>query len=161
MLLRGDPAKVTITIDGSGATAEIVIDWHDAFEVTSPNGPLTSSRVDIGVFAVADRVPSAPAILSVSFPSHHVRTYREGLGGNRVLESIEYDAWARGATFDTVLHWAAPWRDEAIRDADGEITGWRRTSAAIVRDIPAGPESPAYELRQGPGGLPVLAPALP
>ena len=157
VLLRGDPAKVDIATDAFGATAEIAIDWHDAFEMASPGEALTTSRVDIGVFAVSDGEPSAPAILSVSFPTHQARTYRQSVGKAPVLESIDYDAFARGATFDPVLHWSAPWKDEALRDGDGAITGWRRTDAAGTRTVPAAPEGPAYALETSPGGLPVLA----
>lgn len=157
VLLRGDPERVSIIPDETGAAAEIIIDWHDAFEVPSPNGPITASRVDIGVFADTGGPPSAPAIISISFPTHQSRSYRVVADGAPILRRVDYDAIGRGASFDPVLHWSAPWADEPVRDANGAITGWRRTSETGVRVVPAGPDASAHEVRANAGGYPVLA----
>ena len=107
------------------------IDWQSAYPV-EPGGDRMTSRVDIGVFAWNGAHDSAPAFLSVQFPTHQQRGYTRTPDGIRLI-SIDYDAAGRGAYFDPYLYWSAPWSDrieygpegEAIRTRttpDGEIT---------------------------------------
>lgn len=134
VLLRGDPGRVRITPRPGGSSARIEIDWHDApaLATAGPGGTLRAGlRVDVGVFGeTAGGQVSAPAILSVSFPMHEVRTHGRGPDGTMRLLSIDYDAIGRGQTYDPLLHWSAPWRDEMILTPDGQPGGWTRTQTA-------------------------------
>ena len=62
-LLQGDPEKVTITPSADGTSATITLAWHDPFVISEDN-PVTTSRVDVGVFASNGVHDSAPAIVS-------------------------------------------------------------------------------------------------
>lgn len=136
VLLQGDPDRVTITpLDPAGRTVRIQIRWHDPWTVPariegeSAPGTRRLSRVDIAVFAENGATPSAPAFVTVDFPAHQVRRYGpETEAGPRLL-SIDYDAAGRTVPFDPALYWTAPWIDEAISDARGAVTGWRRIHA--------------------------------
>jgi hypothetical protein len=162
-LLQGDPDRITITpLDPEGRSARLRVRWHDAFMISGPGGPRKTSRVDIGVFAMTGQAISAPAILSISFPTHEVRTYGQLSGGGTGLLSVDYDAINRWAYFDPVLHWSAPWTDVPIRDgAGGAITGWTRT----LRDgsVLTAPAAGAYVVDRSRPDQPelVLAPPEP
>jgi hypothetical protein len=135
VLLRGDPDKVRIMPqDDRGATARITIDWQDAQPITRARGAeeegRLSSRIDIGVFAWNGVHDSAPGFVSVSFPTHQVRDYRAGPDGHLQLVSVDYNALAREAAYDPLLHWSAPWRDVFTYDDSGTLTGWRREQGA-------------------------------
>ncbi|WP_132541294.1 hypothetical protein [Rhodovulum euryhalinum] len=132
-LLKGDPARVQIEpLDSEGRSARITVAWHDPFSEPAPGGgedyaTRRHARVDIGVFAHNGVHDSAPALVSIAFPAHQVRRYAAAeSGGAPRLVSIDYDAAARGAYFDPVLHWTAPWTDEARYDLDGTPLGWNR-----------------------------------
>ena len=60
---------------GDGTSATITLDWQEPFRISDDN-PLTSARVDIGVFANNGVHDSAPAILSWYFPPEEARTLR-------------------------------------------------------------------------------------
>lgn len=135
VLLRGDPEKVSIVpLDDAGTRARLRFLWHDAFgepaEIDGAPAARTRSRVDIAVFAEtmgsAGPIVSAPSFVTVSFPTHQIRTYEEGADGPRLTE-IDYDALARDAPYDPALHWSAPWTDKALYDGDGTLRAWRRT----------------------------------
>lgn len=129
-VLRGDPSRVSIEpLDATGSRARISLRWHDDFMIPSPTGTDSgrlSSRIDIGVFAFNSAQMSAPAFISVSFPTHQARRFEvDDNGGTRLLE-IDYDATSREAGYDPVLHWSAPWRDDFRYDANGALKGWTR-----------------------------------
>jgi hypothetical protein len=127
-LLQGVEDRVEIApLDPEGRRARVTVRWHDAFAVGPPDAPRQTSRVDIGVFGLTGRSVSAPAILSISFPTHEARRYGPVPGGGTRLLSVDYDAISRWAYYDPLLHWSAPWTDAPIRDAAGTITGWTRT----------------------------------
>jgi hypothetical protein len=127
-LLQGVPERVAIEpLDPDGRRARIRLRWHDAFEVEGPDALRRTSRVDIGVFASNGATDSAPAILSVSFPAHQLRTYGPDEDGDIRLQSVDYDAEAREEAFDPVLHWSAPWTDLPVFDAGGALRAWQRT----------------------------------
>lgn len=131
ILLRGHPDRVRIAPTGDrGQEAQINLDWHNAYPApsTSTEGPeRLTSRVDIGVFArIGDRIVSAPAFVSVSFPTHQARSYSPGPDGAPRLVSVDYDADGRGQGYDPELFWSAPWTDRFAYDADGKLTGWER-----------------------------------
>lgn len=130
-VLRGDPERVQITpLDAAGTRARIRLAWHDAYpappRLPGEGAPRMTSRVDIGVFADNGAEISAPAFLSISFPTHQQRVYAPGPDGITRLVSVDYDAAARGATYDPLLHWTAPWRDEFHFDPAGYFLGWTR-----------------------------------
>jgi hypothetical protein len=166
VLLRGDPARVRIQPLDGGGQARIAIDWHDAAALAAAGRPARSGlRVDVGVFAgTAGGQVSAPAMLSVSFPVHEARDYGPGPDGAMRLRSVDHDAAGRGRDFDPLLHWTAPWRDEMIWSADGQLLGWDRRATAPTGAAAAGRYDAAgkrdarpvdYEL-SGPPAQPVL-----
>ena len=121
VLLRGSPDKVSIVPFGKNhARARIILNWHEERQI-APNDPRTSNRIDIGVFAHNGTYWSAPAFVSVSFPTHQKRRYEPTPGGGMHLAEIDYDARARNAPFDPVLHWSAPWHDRFTRNGDGTV----------------------------------------
>jgi hypothetical protein len=161
-LLQGMPERVEIEpLDEAGHMARVRLRWHDAFDVPRRDGTRTTARVDIGVFASNGVADSAPAFLSVSFPVHQRRVYKTAPDGTVRLLSVDYDAVGRGAAYDPVLHWSAPWTDAPRYDPAGRITGWDRTDRdGTVRIVPHAEAGDAYRLdRAGP--RPVLSEAAP
>lgn len=159
-LLQGVPERVEIEpLDDAGRMARVRLRWHDAFDVPRSDGTRTTARVDIGVFASNGGADSAPAFLSVSFPVHQKRLYDTAADGTVRLASVDYDAIARGAAYDPVLHWSAPWTDVPRFDAQGRIAGWDRTArGGATRIVPHATAEGAYRLdRTGP--RPVLSEA--
>lgn len=159
VLLRGDPDKVRITPAEDGQSAEIALNWHDPLPVRSAllGTPRLSSRVDIGVIAWNGAQFSAPAFLSVSFPTHQQRVYAPGPDSRMRLASVDYDARARNADYDPVLHWSARWRDVMEYDADNTLTGWRRESGDQTLDMKTKNETAdgrpiRYDLHETPKG---------
>ncbi len=126
VLLHGDPERVQITpLDATGTRARISVQWH-ARRPVLPRADRLIDRVDIGVFANNGVHDSAPAFVSVSFPTHEARTFDTDPDGRPRLISVDYDAAAREARYDPALHWSAPWRDEMTHDDRGRVTGWTR-----------------------------------
>jgi hypothetical protein len=166
VLLRGDPSRVRVEPLGGGGRARIAIDWHDAAALAVPGRPARAGlRVDVGVIAgLADGQFSAPAMLSVSFPRHEARDYGPGPDGAMRLRSVDHDAAGRGQDFDPLLHWSAPWRDEMLWSAEGQLSGWQRRATAPAGAAAAGRYDAAgnrdgrpveYEM-SGPPAQPVL-----
>ena len=164
-LLQGDPERVKIEPSGDGTSATITLDWQEPFRISDDN-PLTSARVDIGVFANNGVHDSAPAILSWYFPPEEARSYAPGPDGAPRIESIDYTA-RPAAYVDPMLIPRANWRDDYHYAPDGTLTGWTR----IRRDrqdeydaagerilVPASGDSPAtveavtYPLTRLPDG---------
>ncbi|MEO1240258.1 MAG: hypothetical protein AAFW64_11610, partial [Pseudomonadota bacterium] len=156
VLLRGDPSKVTITPSEDTTTADIKIDWHDAFTYLSGRSTIETSRVDIGVFAQTGDAISAPSFVSISFPTHQERLYSSANGSDQTLTSIDYDAVSRRMAFDPALYWTAPWRDTAVYDEAGVITYWDRRDATGTRRVAFGNAGPEYRLIGADGSLPTL-----
>lgn len=132
VLLRGDPARVTITpLDAAGTRARVTLDWHEARPAlptfASPQAGRLTTRVDIGVFAWNGAADAAPAFVSIAFPAHEARHYAPTSDGRMALAEVEYDALGRGAYFDPLLWWSAPWRDRFAHDGAGDLTGWTRS----------------------------------
>lgn len=133
VLLRGDPARVTIApLDAAGTSARITFTWQAprpapaGLAVAGP-GPM-SARIDIGIFADNGATLSAPAFVSVSLPAQQIRSYEPGPDGAMRLAEVDYDGNARGTPYDPLLWWSAPWRDRFHYDASGALTGWTRVS---------------------------------
>jgi hypothetical protein len=167
-LLRGDPDRVRITPLDDGGRARIEIDWQDPRPI-SKDSPITSARVDIGVFAHNGVHDSAPAMISMVFPAHEARTYAPGPDGAMRVATIDHVDPARARTYvDPMLMARADWRDEYSYDAAGTLTGWQRVrdgrtdayDAAghriVTRDAagrPARTAAAAYVLKRGRGGV--------
>lgn len=133
VLLRGDPARVTITpLDAAGNRARLSFDWQEprpapaGLGTTGP-GPL-SDRIDIGVFADNGTWLSAPAFVSVELPGQQIRRYEAGPDGAMRLAETDYDGNLRHAVYDPLLWWSASWRDLYHYDAQGRLTGWTRVA---------------------------------
>jgi hypothetical protein len=160
-LLQGDPEKVLIDpLDPEGRRARITIAWHDAFTISSGSAgspPRETSRIDIGVFALNGAAESAPAFVSVSFPTHQKRLYGPATDGIRRLNSVDYNALDRAVYYDPYLYWSAFWRDEAIHDEDGKIVAWRRTTSDDEETVVQGaPDGLAYRIEQTQPRTPLL-----
>jgi hypothetical protein len=137
-LLQGLPDRVVIApLDPSGHRVRLRIRWHDPFPVSTAGAARLTSRVDIGVFASNGVTDSAPAFISVSFPSHEIRSYGLAGDGSMRLQSVDYDAAARDIYFDPNLHWTAPWTDRPVFDRTGAIGEWvRTTTGGEVSTVP-------------------------
>ncbi len=152
VVLRGDPKKVRISLlDSTGTRARIRIDWHDPWNMHRL-GKLMTDRVDIGVFAWNGVHDSAPAMISISFPSHQKRVY-EQLGTQMRLSSIDYSGGEDAPYYDPTLHWAALWRDEFEYDDAGDIALWRRVmpeETVVLRhpDWQMQPAAPVYTMKK-------------
>jgi hypothetical protein len=164
-LLQGDPEKVRIEPLDGGTRARITLDWHDPFPV-SDETPLTTSRVDIGVFASNGVHDSAPALLSWYFPPSEARRYAQGPDGAPRIASIDH-AGRPGSAADPMLVPRADWRDEYHWAEDGSLLGWtrvrgerreafdaegRRVLVPAAGGAPAETEAVAYPLRRLPDG---------
>lgn len=122
-VLTGDPRRIGIeTLGPTRARARIRIPWHEPMPV--PGRPeIRSARVDIGVFAENGRYLSAPAFVTVAFPTRQARAYGED---GRIL-SVDYADPARASRYeDPVLFPARGWRDDYAYAPDGTPLGWTR-----------------------------------
>lgn len=134
-LLQGDPERVRVEPAEDGRSARITLDWQEPFRISEDN-PLTSSRVDIGVFANNGAHDSAPAIISWYFPPEEARSYTAGPEGAMHVTSIDYAA--RPAAYaDPMLIPRVDWRDDYHYAPDGSLTGWTRTRGARTDDYTA------------------------
>ena len=123
-LLQGDPGKVTITPSEDGTSATITLAWHDPFIISDDN-PVTTARVDIGVFASNGVHESAPAILSWYFPPSEKRRLEPGPDGTLRTAAIDHTNPDK-AYADPILVPRADWRDDFAWDAEGTLLGWTR-----------------------------------
>ncbi|MBK5927369.1 hypothetical protein [Rhodobaculum claviforme] len=156
IVVSGDPDKVRIEpLDPAGRRARVVVDWHDTPFVPR-HGGLERARVEIAVIAWNGAQYSAPSFVTVAFPSHQRRVYEDGGADGPRLVSVDYDAEARGGTFDPLLWWRAPWTDTAIRDDLGRLIGWRRTGRDGTSRVVTASVAGGYTMAAGEDGLPAL-----
>ncbi len=164
-LLRGDPARVSISPEGpDGRTAKIRIAWHEPWIEFAPSkkGQIERrmSRVDIGVFASNGVNYSAPSFISIDFPEHQIREYSTLSDGTNRLLSIDYNAAERKAYLDPLLYWSAAWIDTARYDESGTLSGWDRFDAEVgsASFVPhdVGTGQPLYKIGNGKKRYPVL-----
>ena len=161
-LLRGNSERVSIEpLKHNGRVAKIRVRWHDPWRepiATDTQGKTRRvSRVDIGVFANNGFNDSAPAIISIDFPSHQRRQYSVQADGEIRISSIDYDAKGRGASFDPLIYWSAAWTDTARYDASGQkLLGWKRLSSDGVSIDIAADDPPKYELDVSDTSSPIL-----
>jgi len=128
VVLRGDPARISIETDGeTGEVATLSIPWHD--RRTLPGEiPRATDRVDIGVFADNGRSLSAPAFITLAYPPRQKRVYAPD---GRILE-VDYSALSHAKRYsDPMLFPDRDWRDAYAYDAAGRLTGWTRHSGGV------------------------------
>ncbi len=160
-LFRGEAQKVHILPAEDGQQATIEISWHNPFPI-NPRQPRLTSRVDIGVIAWNGAQFSAPAFLSVSFPTHQRRVYGPDANAVMRLQAVDYDAQTRAASYDPLLHWSAPWRDTLEYDPAGQLIGLLRKTAdgrviSFTGDgVPASGVAIEYQVVKTPVAPPVL-----
>lgn len=125
-LLQGDPDRVRIRPrDDDPATADIVLQYHPRFPI-EPDSPITSTRVDIGVFAHNGHYFSAPGFVSFFYLDNELRTYHSD---GRIL-SVDY-AGARDRYVDPMLSLPRNWRDDYRYTPDGQLLGWMRLAQGV------------------------------
>ncbi len=125
VVLQGDKDKITITPKNeAGTEAEITVSWHAPFAGSNPPN-LTTSRVEIGVFADNGMNISAPAFVNFLFPANQVRTY--DAAGN--IQSIDHKAADQSRYVDPQVFAHRNWRDDYSYDDKGNLIGWTRTRA--------------------------------
>lgn len=133
-LLRGDPDRVTITPSESGDQAVIAIDWQQPRPAPGQGQPpLTSARIDIGVFANNGLYDSAPAFLSVYLPAHETRRYAPQEAGLAPPRPLEIDRRRGAAYVDPLIFPVIDWRDAYQYDAQGAPMGWVRDGGGETR----------------------------
>lgn len=122
VVLQGDPGKIQIrTLNASGSRAEVVVDWHERIDVPWLEG-MSSSRVDIGVFASSPESTSLPGMLCSLFIASEKREYRDGR-----LISVDYASEDyRNRYTDPLIAPVRNWRDVYEWSEAGQITGWFR-----------------------------------
>lgn len=141
-LMQGDPRHVTIEPLDGGTRARITLDWTPPFPI-SPENPIRSARVDIGVFASNGVHDSAPAILSWYMPPSEVREIETGPDGAPRTAAIRHAA--PGVYADPMLVPHADWTDrftygedtngEDTNGEDGGLTGWVRSRSGAPDEI--------------------------
>lgn len=127
-VLQGDPDRIKITPRAEDESlVDIDITWHDRF-VPQANSGLMASRIDIAAFADNGRALSAPAVVSVVFPTHQSRVYAPDSQGNMRLREITYTPRDPADSYaDPTLWPVADWRDRLTYDAGGRLAGLERT----------------------------------
>ena len=102
---------------------------------------MTTSRVDIGVFASNGVHDSAPAILSWYFPPTEKRRTEPGPDGALRIAAIDHANPGR-AYADPILVPRADWRDDFAYDAAGTLLGWTRVRGDQPDARPPNPSTP-------------------
>jgi hypothetical protein len=137
VLLRGNPEKVEIKpLNPEGSRAELKIGYHERRPI-EPGSTMTSTRVDIGVFAHNGDYYSPPAFISLLYPTNQTRVYDEA---NRIA-SVDYaDPKTRDNYSDPLLDAARDWRDDYHYSEAGDLLGWTRTRRERQEEFTAGGE---------------------
>lgn len=131
-IIQGNPEKVRIRpLAEDYSEVEIELDYHDRFTLC-PENEITSTRVDIGLFAHNGHYYSAPAIASFFYLGNEKRLYHSG---GRIL-SVDY-ASARGRYVDPMVSLPRNWRDDYRYSPQGQLLGWMRLDRSGVRDYTA------------------------
>ena len=122
VVLQGDPGKIQIRpLNNSGSRAEVVVNWHDRIDIPWLNG-MSSSRVDIGVFASSPDSTSLPGMLCSLFIASEKREYHDGR-----LISVDYASEDyRNRYTDPLIAPIRNWKDVYTWNDAGQMTGWIR-----------------------------------
>ncbi len=133
VLMRGDPERITIEpLDESGRRARVRIGWDDPRPVEG-TPELSSSRIDIAVFADNGAHLSAPAYFSVLLPAHQLRRY--DTQGRPV--KIAYAPSGERPYADPLIWPTRRWEDHFRYDPDGRLLGWIRSGRGYARKFTA------------------------
>ncbi|MGE0759290.1 MAG: hypothetical protein AB7O38_19890 [Pirellulaceae bacterium] len=117
VVLRGDPARVTITpLDERSSTVELKVGYHERRPI-APGSALESNRVDVGAFVHNGHWYSAPAFVTHFFLDHESRVY----DSDGRLQQLEY---SDGNYVDPLLDVTKAWRDTYRYDPQGKCLGW-------------------------------------
>ncbi len=124
-VLQGDSNLIEIKkLKQDGSEVELKVKWHERRQATS-NPAVLSSRVDIAVFAHNGFNYSAPAFISLAYPTRHQRTYdRSG----RIREIVYDQSGAHNLYQDPVIFPRRGWRDLYAYTKQGQFIGWDRIS---------------------------------
>ncbi len=87
VVLRGDRSRIKIQPRQGGAVAEVLVAYHPRRPIAR-NAPMSSNRVDIGVFVEADGVYSAPGFITFYGLDNQLRTYDR----HRRIVEVHYQA---------------------------------------------------------------------
>ncbi|WP_169566137.1 tetratricopeptide repeat protein [Sneathiella limimaris] len=130
VLLQGDPKKVSIKpLTASGNKVEIRSKWQKPFKL-SHDPEVTSSRVEIAVFATTKNNVSAPSFLTLLYPRNENREY------NAQGRLLSLDHRPTGKTYvDPQIFSKRNWKDEYRYDAKGRLIGWTRTKGTKVSEF--------------------------
>ena len=124
-VLRGDADRIKIIQHSAdGSEVELRVRWQQPQPlVYTPK--LVSSRVDIAVFAYNGYNYSAPAFVSLAYPTRQQRRYDDA---GRILE-VDYNPEATRKLYeDPVLFVTRTWRDRYLYTNTGDLMGWERIS---------------------------------
>ena len=166
-VLRGDAARTRIELlDDRGTRARITTTWQERGQVPGRSG-LSSSRIDIGVFAETGPHDSMPALISILLPHHEARQYEAGPDGRMRLESRDFQNPTEIYS-DPALFPRANWRDSYRYAADGQLLGWEREDAGDRQQFDAqgrvlteqGPKSVRYDIEHSENGVPQIRPRI-
>lgn len=123
VVLRGDADRIQIRpLNESGSVVELRVPCHERAPI--PGTPdIESNRVDIGVFVHNGDYYSAPAFISLLYPTREKRVYDE----QHRLRIVDYQhVSVRHNYTDPRLDLQKDWRDVYHYDDDGRLLGWTR-----------------------------------
>ncbi|WP_371170551.1 hypothetical protein [Aliiroseovarius sp. 2305UL8-7] len=158
-LLRGNSDLVTIEPLGeNGTSAKITIGWQDNYVIPGSED-VSSSRIDVGVFANNGAYDSAPAFFSVLLPHHETRIYEldteHGMRIRRLVRTAR-----DGTAYDPLIFPRTNWADDYSYEG-ADLTGWERQSAIGTEVFNAQGEArgkkPSYPIVEDVDGLPAVA----
>lgn len=134
VILRGDESRVRVRpLNENGSVAEVVVAWHERFPI-SEGSEMETNRVDIGVFADNGKSLSAPAFISTYFLDNEKRLY----GQTKRLLTLDYsDPGKKDNYVDPMIEPHKGWRDDFTYDAEGNMTGWKRTHDGLIQRFTA------------------------
>jgi hypothetical protein len=123
-VLQGDPETVEIKpLAPDAGVAAITFKWHPSHPVISAPD-LSSSRIDVGVFAESNGIPSMPAMICSLAIASETRLY----DGDKLI-SIDYAAPGTSDVYtDPLLVPNRNWKDTYQYDSTGNISGWIRST---------------------------------
>ncbi len=125
-VLQGPAEQVQIRpLNADQSRVEIIFPWVPQVDVPI-RSEISSSRIDVGVFASTGKYWSAPGFVTSYCLRKEKRSYDEQ---GRVL-SVDYgDAKARKRYDDPLIDVEKSWKDTYQYSEDGQKTGWVRTGA--------------------------------